>query len=195
MTTLRPALIVCLLLATTLGACSAASAPSPSPAASTAPASTSAAPASAPPPTAAPPTQVPGGAAPSDPNTGVVDPNPGAGGGAGRSEQVVPKPGTLDPHPVSVETLDAQVDGRKVVIHATWWSGVEPCYTLDTVAVKRDGSEFTIALTEGNAKAGVACIEIAVQKSTAIDLGELQSGAYTVTAQDSTAAPITFTVA
>jgi hypothetical protein len=189
MTTLRSALLVGLALVTTLGACSAGAGPSLSPAASRAPSISS-------PTTPAALTPVPDGAGGSeDPDTGVVDPNPGVGGGDGQPRFVVPKPGTLDPRPVSVETLEARVTGRKVVIVATWWSGQEPCYTLDTVAVKGDGHEFTVALTEGSAQRDAMCIEIAVQKATAIDLGELAPGQYTVKAQDSTAEPITFTVA
>jgi len=188
MTNIRSTLLAGLVLATTLGACSAASAPSPSPATPSSPAATR-----------PPPTQVPGGTEPSNPgNGGVVDPAPGGGGGGapgGQPEFVVPKPGTLDQRPVSVETLEARIDGRKVVIVATWWSGVEPCSTLDTVTAKRDGNGFTIDLIEGSAARGMACIMIAVQKATAIDLGELEPGEYTVAAQGSTAKQITFTVA
>jgi hypothetical protein len=180
------ALIAGLLLATTLGACSAGAAPSPTP---------SAAPTGEPSPTAAPPTQVPGGSGSGDPNAGVV--SGGVGGvdpnGSG-PKFVLPKPGTQDPHPVSVETLRVELDGRQAIVVATWWSGVEPCYQLDTAAVKRDGNDFTIALTEGHGGGDVACIEIALEKATAIDLGELEPGEYTVTAQDGTAEPVTFTV-
>jgi hypothetical protein len=185
MKTPRLALITGLLLATTLGACSAGAAPSPTPAASTTP---------QPSPTAAPPTQVPGGIGSDGPNTGI-----GGGGGVnpdpGQANFVVPRPGTRDPHPVSIQSLQAQVDGRRVIVIATWTSGVEPCYQLDTAAVKRDANSFTVALTEGHGGAeDVACIEIAMEKSTRIDLGELEPGDYTVSAQDSPAEPITFTI-
>jgi hypothetical protein len=179
------ALLAGLLLATTLGACTASAAPSPTPLAS---------PTAEPSPTAAPPTQVPGGVG-SGPNTGVV-----GGGGAGGNPAgggpafVLPKPGTTDPHPVSVETLRVDVEGRRAVVVATWWSGVAPCYQLDTAGVKRDGNDFTIALTEGHGGGDVACIEIAEEHATAIDLGELEPGTYTVTAQDSTAEPVTFEI-
>ena len=185
MNTPRIALVAGLLLATTLGACSAAAAPSTTPSAS---------PTARPSPTAAPPTQVPGGAGSGGPDTGVV-----GGGGAvdpndGGPKFVLPKPGTQDPHPVSVETMRVDVEGRQAVVVVTWWSGVEPCNQLDTAAVKRDGNEFTIALTEGHGGGDVACIEIAEQHATAIDLGELDPGEYTVTAQGSAAAPVTFTI-
>ena len=180
------ALLAGLLLATTLGACSAGAVPSPTPSAS---------PSAEPSPTAAPPTQVPGGVG-SGPNTGVIG---GGSGGAdpndGGPKLVVPQPGTNDPHPVSVETMRVEIEGRRAVVIATWWSGVAPCNQLDTAAVKRDGNDFTIALTEGHAGGDVACIEIAEEHATAIDLGELEPGAYTVTAQDSTAEPVSFTIA
>lgn len=182
MKTARSALIG-LLLVTSLAACSSAAAPSASPAPAT------------PAVTDPPPTQVPGG----NPSEAPDGSNVGGGGGAnpapGEGPQfVVPKPGTKDPHPVSVETLEARVEGTKVTIVAGWWSGVEPCYQLDTVNVKRDGNGFTIALMEGNGDPDTMCIELAVQKATAIDLGDLEPGEYTVRAQDGTAEPIAFTV-
>lgn len=183
MTTHRAALIVGLVLASTLAACSAGSVPSPSPVATTPPATS-------PPASAAPPTPVP--------DTGLVDPNPGGGGdGArepGQPQFVVPKGGTFDPHPVAVETLEAQVTGRKVVIVATWWGGVEPCAVLDSVNVKRDGQAVSVSLTEGSAQRDAMCVAMAVQKATAIDLGALEPGTYTVAAQDSEVAPLSFTV-
>lgn len=185
MNTNHRTLTVGLLLVMALGACNAAGVASPSPSA---------------PPTATPvptpgPTEVPGGNS-GNAGSGVVggggpvDPNLGGG-----PLVVVAKGGTINPTPVSVETLSAVVDGRRVTVEAGWWSGVEPCYTLDSVAVKRDGHEITIALTEGAAQADVACIEIAVEKVTSIDLGELPPGEYTISAQDSVAPPLTVTVA
>lgn len=132
----------------------------------------------------------------SGPNTGVGAIGGGVGGNPvdGGPTFVMPKPGTNDPRPVSVQSMRVEVEGRRAVVIATWWSGVEPCYQLDTAAVKRDGNEFTVALTEGHGGGDVACIEIAVEKATAIDLGELEPGEYTVGAQDSTAEPVTFTI-
>jgi hypothetical protein len=183
MNAVRSALVVGLFASLAIAACSG-SAASPSP--------------SAVPPTDPPPTQVPGGrsADPSDPGAG------GGGGGGGTNPGMpgsvpplsVPKPGTLNPHPVPIETLEAQIDGRRVVILATWWSGIEPCYQLDSVAVKQDGNAFTIQLIEGSGPADQMCIEIAMQHAAAIDLGELAPGDYTVAAQDGTAAAIAFTI-
>ena len=184
MKTPRIALLAGLLLAATLGACAGTAAPSPTPTSS---------PTAEPSPTAAPPTQVPGGVG-SGPSTGVVG-GGGANPGDGGAKPVVPKPGTRDPHPVSVQSMQVQVEGRRAVVIAMWTSGVAPCYQLDTAAFKRDGNEITIALTEGHGGGDVACIEIAEEHSTEIDLGELEPGQYTVVAQDSVAQPVSFTIA
>ena len=118
-----------------------------------------------------------------------MEPNPG------QPQLVIPKPGTLNPHPVAVERLEATVDGRNVTVVATWTSGVEPCNILDSVGVKQDGNELTINVTEGSANRDAMCIEIAVQKATLIELGELAPGDYTVAAQPGTPPRILFTVA
>jgi hypothetical protein len=181
MNAVRSALVVGLFLSLALAACGGAAA-TPSPSA---------------PPTDPPPTAVPGGPSgdPSDPGAGGGagggGTNPGAPGGIQLS---VPKPGTQNPHPVEIETLEEQIDGRHVVVFATWWSGVEPCYQLDSVNVKQDGNVFTIQLLEGSGPGDQMCIEIAQQHATAIDLGELAPGEYTVEAQDGAAEPITFTI-
>ena len=175
---LRPALLVVVSLL--FVGCAGSAAPSPSIA--------------TPPATDPPPTAVPGGPDGDSPDSGVGSgANPG-GPGAGQPDLVVPRPGTVNPQPVSIETLEAQIDGRTVVILATWTSGIEPCYQLDTVAVKQDGNAFTISMTEGSGQADVICIEIAKQHATAVDLGELEPGEYTVQAQEGPAAPISFSI-
>ena len=175
----RSALLVGLLTTVTLAGCAAGAAASPSPAA----------------PTDPPPTQVPGGRQSPDPGAIGGDGTLPGGPGLGQPDLVVPKPGTtINAHPVSVETLEAQIDGRRVVVFATWWSGIAPCHVLDTVAVKQDGNAFTISLTEGAGDADAMCIDIAQQHATAIDLGELPAGDYTVEAQDGEAPPISFSI-
>jgi hypothetical protein len=62
----------------------------------------------------------------------------------------------------------------------TWWSGVEPCNVLDSVKVDRMGRDITIQLIEGSADAHAICIEIAEQKATIVDLGELEPDTYTI---------------
>ncbi len=182
MNPLRTALATGLVLTVALAGCTSSAAPSASPSAAA--------------PTDPPPTAVPGGPSGS-PDDGVI----GGGGGSdpgpgGQPALAQPKPGTtIDPHPVSIETLEAQIDGRRVIVLATWTSGVEPCYVLDTVTVEQAGNEFTISMTEGSSEAGAMCIEIAQQHATGIDLGELEPGDYRVKAKDGgLAEPIEFTV-
>lgn len=127
------------------------------------------------------------GGAPGDPGNGVVNP--------GQPQFVVAQPGQQDVHPVSIEEMEARVDGRHAVLNARWWSGIEPCTVLDSVAWKLDGKTITISVREGSGQGDLLCIEIAVYKATFIDLGELEPGEYTVVAGDGNAAPITFTIA
>jgi hypothetical protein len=184
----RPALglTFTLVAAVVLAACSAGAAPaSPSPS-------------DAPPPSAAP--SDPGG---SDAGSGALPPDspivgeppPGGGDpGAGQPSPVVPKPGTIDPHPVAISQFLAQVSGRHVVVNARWWSGVEPCYVLDSVELNRSGNTFTITLLEGASERDAICIEIAMEKVTVIDLGELEPGTYIIEASHGDAASITVEV-
>jgi hypothetical protein len=128
----------------------------------------------------------PVGSDPGDPGNGGVDP--------GQATLVIPKPGQLNVHPVPIEEMEARVEGRHAVLNARWWSGVEPCYVLDSVAWKRDGKTITISVREGSGGDDVVCIDLAMYKATVIDLGELEPGEYTVVAGDGNAAPITFTI-
>jgi hypothetical protein len=130
----------------------------------------------------------PVGSVPGNPNGGgnVIDP--------GKPTFVLPKPGQLDPHPVSIEDLSARVDGHRVLVTATWWSGVEPCYVLDSAAVKIDGKTITVSVREGTGDRDQPCIEIAVHKVTVIDLGELAPGTYTIAADKGEAGPVEVTV-
>jgi hypothetical protein len=100
---------------------------------------------------------------------------------------VVPKPGQQQVRDVAIERLDARVAARHVVLNARWWSGVEPCAILDSVAVSRQGATITVAVREGSSGADVACIDIAMLKVTAIDLGDLDPGDYTIVASQGTA--------
>lgn len=112
----------------------------------------------------------------------------------GQPRLVIPKPGQLNPHPVSIEKISARANGRHVVVNAQWWSGVEPCAVLDSTALTVDGSTITISVREGTGKGEVACIDIAVLKVTVIDLGELEPGTYRIVADDGPAEPVTITV-
>lgn len=148
-----------------------------------------------------PPSASPGGSgAGSDPGSGTGEPIGGAPGDPGvvdpgQPQFVIPKPGQKNVHPVSIEEMDARVEGRHAVLNARWWSGIEPCTVLDSVAWKRDGKTITISVREGSGEGDLVCIDIAVYKATVIDLGELEPGEYTVIAGEGNAAPITFTIA
>ena len=137
----------------------------------------------------------PGSVEPADPSPddGVIG---GGGGGAGPDQPtlVVPKPGQLDVREVAIEKLTAKVAGRHVVANAQWWSGVEPCNVLDSVAAKRDGRTITISVREGTSDRDAICIEIAMLKVTVVDLGELEPGDYTIVASQGSAAAITVKV-
>jgi len=133
---------------------------------------------------------------PDTPVGGGVDPGAGGGAqpGAGQPQVVQPKPGTLNPREVPISTLAARVEGRQVLLNARWWSGVEPCSVLDRIGVAREGDTFTIALFEGSGDGDAICIEIALEKLTVIDLGELGPGTYTIEASTGDAAPISVVV-
>ncbi len=88
------------------------------------------------------------------------------------AENVTPRPGMADVHPVPFESATPVGDGTAVRV--VWWSGIEPCYVLDHVDVVATAATVTITLYEGHDPAAqdVACIELAVQKSTLVKLEE-----------------------
>jgi hypothetical protein len=137
-----------------------------------------------------------GGGSDGDPGSGVVQPvDPGPADPApGEPTLVVARPGQLDPHPVAVTLLEASVDGRRVLVRASWYSGVEPCYVLDSVKVDQGGNEFVLTVIEGTGDPNAMCIEIAMYKATIVDLGELEPGEYTIRASEGEAPSITVTV-
>jgi ABC-type transport system substrate-binding protein len=152
---------------------------------------------------AAPPSATPE-PAPSTPVDARPPDEPVSGGGGGsdpgqlgepQPQLVVPRPGQRNLHDVNVNRLQGQVleDGRAVV-RATFYSGIEPCYVLDSVQVIRDGDNFTITLREGTGQGDVPCIDIGVLKATDIDLGVLPTGTYTIQAHPGDAAAIQVTV-
>ena len=184
----RPFLALALAAGLTVGACSSAGAP----------------PASDPPPSAQPPAANEpgggtGGGTGGDPGTGIgIDlpiRQPPMDPGAGQPTLIVPRPGQRDLRAVSPMTLQASVDGRRVLVKVTWYSGVEPCNVLDSVKVERSGTDIAITPIEGTGDANAACIEIAVLKATIVDLGELEPGTYRIGSPGSEAPPIEITVA
>ena len=176
-----------LVLALLVAACAGTAAPSSSPAPSGAPTSPSTAPSGTPTPSLTPP-------ASDDPDGSVATDVPPASGGAGKPPLTIPKPGQSDLHPVAIDALSAVVDGRRVVITATWTSGVEPCYVLDHTVVERDGQTLIVTVIEGHGPGDTICIEIAEIKQTQIDIGELAPGTYTITDSAGRAVPIEVTV-
>jgi hypothetical protein len=156
-------------------ACSSAAAPT-APPATTSPASPSVAPSIG---AGGGSSGDPGGTDPSLPVANPADPTP-VDPGFGQAKRVIPRPGQVNPRPVGVAKLEPAVDGHRVVVRVTWWSGVEPCNVLDSVKVDRSGTDITIQLIEGSADPGAICIEIAEQKATIVDLGELEPGTYTI---------------
>jgi hypothetical protein len=134
---------------------------------------------------------------PDDPVGGPTDPGAGSGsglGGGGGGKLVIPHPGTTNPHPVAVERIEPNVNGSRVTARLTWTSGVEPCYVLDSVVVNRDGSAIDVTVIEGTTDPTAMCIEIAMTKSTIVDLGDLDPGVYTIGATDSQIPPVSVTV-
>ena len=126
-------------------------------------------------------------------NPGGVDGPPPAPGDDGAAI-VVPKPGQLDPRPVSVSSLLVSVDGRHVTARLAWTSGVEPCYVLDSVRIARDGNTITLSVLEGHGPGDVVCIEIAQLKATVVDLGELEPGTYIVQVKPGDAPAVTIDI-
>lgn len=139
----------------------------------------------------APPSGTPG-TPPSDaptitdppPDTGVTDPGGGGSGGnvaPDGAKIVIPRPGQLDVRDIQAESLVADVDGRRLTVAVTWWSGVEPCSILDSVVVQREDGGYAITLREGRGPDDVACIMIAEQHRTFIEFPEdLAPGTYTI---------------
>ena len=102
--------------------------------------------------------------------------------GTGPPTLVVPKPSRLDVHPVGATAIEPTVDGSRVSVKLSWWSGVAPCSVLDSVEQVRTGRTIALTILEGADQGGVACIEIAMLKATLVDLGQLPAGSYTITA-------------
>jgi hypothetical protein len=125
-----------------------------------------------------------------------VPPGGGIVGPPGNPTIVVVHPGQValrDVHPVE---LTSRIDASgHVMVRIRWWGGIEPCEVLDSVAVARDGSTFTITAQVGSPPGGQpVCIMIARDTATLVDLGVLTAGRYNVRPSAGDAAPITVTV-
>ena len=175
-----PVVVAGLLAALTLAGCASTGAPSSPPSSS--------------PPVTDP---APGGGTSGDPGTGIVGPvNPApADPVGGEPTLVIARPGQLNPRPLGATLIETSVDGRHVLVKLTWWSGVEPCNVLDSIKVERTGTDIALTIIEGSSDLDAACIEIAMQKATIVDLGELEPGRYTISSPGGDAAPVTITIA
>jgi hypothetical protein len=77
---------------------------------------------------------------------------------------------TAHPHKVSWVSAKPIKHGR--YLRLVWWSGVAPCSVLDHVKVRETRKKVVVTLYEG-AKIGsedIACVMIAVQKTTTVKL-------------------------
>lgn len=134
-----------------------------------------------------------------DPGTGIGNPGGGAvpddpAGGAqpGVPHIVVPHGGLFQLRNASPYDLSSRIDGTgHVIVRVRWWGGIEPCDTLDSVLVDRSGNTFTLTVRIGSQPGpAVACIDIAQDTATLVDLGALPTGTYTVTASAGDAPPV-----
>lgn len=191
-----------ILVVFTLAACGSGAAPSATPGASQGTTST-------PRPTPTPVVGDPGtgGGNGADPGTGGSGgsgggsaPGSGSGGGIvfpippkpndnpllGNAVYLVPAPNLVDQRTVNVQLVRAVVgDGGVVTADLRWWSGVAPCNQLDRVEIVQDDAAKTIRLKviEGSGQGDMMCIEIAQLSATAVDLGMLAAGTWTISAE------------
>ena len=129
-------------------------------------------------------------APPSGGSGGGTDPGGIGGGGA----LVVPKPGQLDVHDVSIDELQARVQGNSIFVTASWTSGVEPCNVLDQIVVAEGTGSYAITLREGHGPENVVCIEIAMTKRTEFEIPNVKPGTYQISDATGRATPIEVTV-
>ncbi|MFP5299047.1 MAG: hypothetical protein ACLGHL_08680 [Actinomycetota bacterium] len=108
-------------------------------------------------------------APPSDPDAPVSSvPSQRADVPSASPSYTVPEPGQADVRPIAWDSYNVGSDGN---IYISYWSGVEPCYVLDRVEVDYGLKTVTVTLFEGHTETAedVACIEIAVLKTTVIE--------------------------
>ncbi|HZJ26211.1 MAG TPA: hypothetical protein VFF40_04230 [Acidimicrobiia bacterium] len=100
-------------------------------------------------------------------------PNPTPPDGA---QEVEPRPGMDDVHPISFDSAIPSADGRSLTVAFT--GGVAPCFVLDHVDVDIQPDAVTVTLYAGHEPAPepVACIEIAAFYETTVELSESLAG-------------------
>ena len=120
---------------------------------------------------------------------------PPGGGDPATRPLTVPKPGQLDPHPVTIDELRADVNGRHVLVTATWTSGVEPCYVLDRIVVEKGGQIRSRSPCSRAADPATPSASRSPRPSRRRSTsGELAPGTYTIADGAGGAAPIEVTV-
>ena len=121
---------------------------------------------------------------------------PGGGVQPGVPHIVVPHGGLVQLRNASPFELSSRIDGTgHVIVRVRWWGGIEPCDTLASVVVDRSADTFSLTVRVGSPPGpAVACIDIAQDRATLVDLGALPSGTYTVTSSSGDAPPLTIQV-
>ena len=128
----------------------------------------------------------------SDPGTGTgggifpLPPDPNQNPLLGDANYVVAGKNLINQRVVNVQLVRAIVqDDGTTVADLRWWSGVAPCNQLDHVEIVKDDAAKTIHLTvvEGSGRGDFACIEIAELHATAVQLGALDAGKWTISAE------------
>jgi hypothetical protein len=142
-----------------------------------------------------------GGGSGGNVGTGILPPGltfpvaPGPDEGLlGQARYLEPVQGLINQHTSSIQLVRAALtsDG-KAFADLRWYSGVAPCSQLDSVKLAKDDAAKTIHLTvvEGSGGGDVACIDIAELHAVAVDLGDLASGQWTISAEgDAPAVPL-----
>ena len=102
--------------------------------------------------------------------------DPGGDPGTGKPQIVEPTPGMDNVRPTAFDAATIGDDDTTLTI--LFWSGVEPCYVLDHVAVTYGADAVTVTLFQGSdPNAGlVACPEIAELKQVTLTLDQALAG-------------------
>jgi hypothetical protein len=104
----------------------------------------------------------------------------------GDANYVTPAKGLVQQRHVTVQLVRAAIDANgKAIADLRWYSGVAPCNQLDSVQIQQDDAAKTIHLIviEGSGPGDMACIDLAELRATAVDLGELAAGTWTISAE------------
>jgi hypothetical protein len=126
---------------------------------------------------------------PDTPVSTAVDESPGSrppadappsGAPDGGATPVEPDATAQNPVQVAVQEVTVTVDGRRVTARILWWAGVAPCHVLQRVERSTEGHTIFVSVWMGTTDPTAACVEIAQQYVTEVDLGELESGSWTL---------------